>query len=301
MTGIEVPYFALITARSLLASSLWVAAPGCTASHENASPNGFAEQAAPNDGKGATCVGIARSESSVGLGLNHAHARCTACVESKALYASTVVTSFFSSAGWIVWGSVQLSVVGDPAWAAAISGPAKGKETSTESPFPPRLLGAQFGPTVKAAGRGEGDMFLSAKYVWPAVKNGIPVTFATPMTTAPFGLTAAIESSTRTVRVWKLATAVIFVLSPPLAASVAAPRTSLLPSQTVTNVGRARCIICVWVSPPRKNVVSALAFDAVSRLEIASITSAPGTATLLMNGGGGVWMFRSAQGIVLAR
>jgi hypothetical protein len=47
---------------------------------------------------------------------------------------------------------------------------------------------------------------------------------------------------------------------------VAAPSTSLLPIQMLTNVGATRCAISVCVSPPRKNVVSAFAPAAGSRL-----------------------------------
>ena len=92
------------------------------------------------------------------------------------------------------------------------------------------------------------------------------MTFATPITTAPRGFTAAIESNAAADRVWNKGTGVIFVVSPPLVALVAAPSTSLLPIQIDTNVGWARCIICVWVRPPRKNVVRVLEFDAGSRL-----------------------------------
>ena len=102
-------------------------------------------------------------------------------------------------------------------------------------------------------------------------------------------------SSNAPYRAWKFATDVILVLSPASGELVAAPRTSLLPIQIDTNVGCARSIICACVSPPRMNWVSVLAFEAVSRLLRMSITSAPGTAVLLMNGGGGLGMLRSAH------
>ncbi len=78
----------------------------------------------------------------------------------------------------------------------------------------------------------------------------------------------------------------IFVLSPPFGELVAAPSTSLFPIHTDTNVGCARRTICTCVRPPRMNCVRVFAFDAVSRLLYRSRTSAPGTAVLLMYGGG---------------
>src|SRR5882724_6874055 len=88
MFGIAEPYFALIARITCRAIMTCVALLGCTPSHENASPNGggLAEHALPNAGNGATCAGIARNESRVGLGLSHAQPRCAAMVESAALY-----------------------------------------------------------------------------------------------------------------------------------------------------------------------------------------------------------------------
>ena len=86
-------------------------------------------QGALNPGKNATCVGIRRSESSAGLGSTYVHPRAVACAEMYALYAVTVVVSFTSSAGWIVCGSLHVSVP-----PAAINAPPSGKGTSTESP-----------------------------------------------------------------------------------------------------------------------------------------------------------------------
>src|SRR6185437_8024636 len=99
MAGIAEPYFALIACITCRAMMMCVALLGCTPSHENASPNGLFAQgvgapAVVNAGNGATCVGMARSESRVALGLSHAQPRCAAMVESAALYASTAPTSF---------------------------------------------------------------------------------------------------------------------------------------------------------------------------------------------------------------
>src|SRR6185437_1323919 len=113
MAGIAEPYFALIACTTCLAMITCVALLACTPSHENASPNGLAEHgfgcpsAFVNAGNGATCVGIARSESRVGLGLSHAQPRCAAMVESAALYAKTAPTSFRSSAGTTIAATVS--------------------------------------------------------------------------------------------------------------------------------------------------------------------------------------------------
>src|SRR5882762_8099917 len=84
------------------------------------------------------------------------------------------------------------------------------------------------------------------------------------------------------------------VVSPPLVPLVAAPRTSLLPIQIEMNVGCALAAICTCVRPPRKNCVSEFAC-APTPLVYTSLTNAPGTAVLLMNGGGTGCGFRSAQ------
>src|SRR5258706_75238 len=130
----------------------------------------------------------------------------------------------------------------------------------------PVMIGAQLLSTVKSAGNAAPgtNPFLIAQYVAPREKNGISVTFATPITIAPRGPAAATASNAAVDRVWKLATDVILVVSPPLVALVAAPSTSLLPIQMETNVGWARAIICACVRPPRMNVVRTFAFDAVS-------------------------------------
>src|SRR6267378_8055736 len=107
MAGIAEPYFALIAPTTCLAMMTCDALLGCTPSHENASPNGLAEHALPKAGNGATCVGMARSESRVGLGLSHAHQRGAAIVESATLYARTAPTSFRSSAGTMIAATVS--------------------------------------------------------------------------------------------------------------------------------------------------------------------------------------------------
>src|SRR6266540_2800229 len=84
------------------------------------------------------------------------------------------------------------------------------------------------------------------------------------------------------------------VVSPPLVPLVAAPNTSLLPIQIEMNVGCAFAAICTCVSPPRKNCVSEFAC-APAPLVYTSLTRAPGTAVLLMNGGVTACVLRSAQ------
>src|SRR6266542_2550729 len=84
------------------------------------------------------------------------------------------------------------------------------------------------------------------------------------------------------------------VVSPPLVPLVDAPNTSLLPIQIEMNVGCAFAAICTCVSPPRKNCVSEFAC-APAPLVYTSLTRAPGTAVLLMNGGVTACVLRSAQ------
>ena len=61
-------YALLMASRSLLAMSRCVALLGCTASQENAVPNGLVMHGCPISGNGRTAAGSVRSESSVGLG-----------------------------------------------------------------------------------------------------------------------------------------------------------------------------------------------------------------------------------------
>src|SRR5436309_15364384 len=100
------------------------------------------------------------------------------------LYAATVDPSLANSAGWIVCVSVHVKVVAVPPRAVAMSASPNGNGTSTESPCPPSARGAQFGPTVKFPGNGEGGVFLIAKYVCPDDAYGIAVTFSTPISRA---------------------------------------------------------------------------------------------------------------------
>ena len=60
-------YELLIARTTCCAINRCADALGWNPSHENARPNGDAEQGAPKLGNGATCVGIARRESSVGF------------------------------------------------------------------------------------------------------------------------------------------------------------------------------------------------------------------------------------------
>ena len=108
------------------------------------------------------------------------------------------------------------------------------------------------------------------------------MTLATPMSTPPWALVRPIESSTARYSLAKVSVSVIRVESPAFVELVAAPRTSLFPSHTVTNVGSTFIIICVWVRVPRKNDVSTFAFVPVPKFVVPSNTSALGTAVLLM-------------------
>src|SRR2546427_8561257 len=71
------------------------------------------------------------------------------------------------------------------------------------------------------------------------------------MSTPPWALVRPIESSTARYSLAKVSVSVIRVESPAFVELVAAPRTSLFPSHTVTNVGSTFIIICVWVRVPR--------------------------------------------------
>src|SRR5882762_8589194 len=121
--GIVVVYAVLIASRSFCAINRCVAALGCTASHENAVPNGLALQGCPMSGKGRTAVGTVRSESSVTLGSRYTQPCAVACVEMNVLYAVTAVTSFTSSFGTTTAATVspQSRLRGAPSWAAPSS------------------------------------------------------------------------------------------------------------------------------------------------------------------------------------
>src|ERR1043166_5298988 len=107
----------------------------------------------------------------------------------NALYAATVVKSLTSSAGWTVCGSVQNSVSLAPACAAPISAAPNGNGTRIESPLPPRLLGAQFGPTAKVAGKGDDGC--------GSVQNSVSLApaCAAPISAAPNGNGTRIEAA----------------------------------------------------------------------------------------------------------
>src|SRR4051812_35837946 len=62
----------------------------------------------------------------------------------------------------------------------------------------------------------------------------------------------------------------------------AGPSTSLLPIQTVANVGFTSIAFCTIVSPPRMSSVKPLAAGPTAG--VGSADAAPGTATLLMIG-----------------
>src|SRR5205814_10414017 len=100
---------------------------------------------------------------------------------------------------------------------------------------------------------------------------------------APLALT---ESTMSAYAVWKVAIGVISVESPALTEFVAAPSTSLLPAHTLTNVGCAAIMACICVRPPSMSKVSA--FELVpgpGPFFNRSRASAPGTATMVRNGG----------------
>src|SRR5882672_5179995 len=147
--GIAVVYAALMASRSFCAINRCVAALGCTASHENAVPNGLALHSCPMRGNGRTAVGTVRSESSVPLGSRYAQPCAVACVEMNVLYAVTAVTSFTSSFGTTTAATVsaQSRLRGAPSWAAPSSAAPYGNGTSVESPRAPGMpvaIGAQF-------------------------------------------------------------------------------------------------------------------------------------------------------------
>ena len=83
--GMAEPYLALIAWTMWRAMTRCVDALGCTPSHVKANPNGAPEHAALKLGKGATCVGIKRSESSVGLGSRYAQFFAVAWLAKNAL------------------------------------------------------------------------------------------------------------------------------------------------------------------------------------------------------------------------
>src|SRR5205807_4820403 len=152
----------------------------------------------------------------------------------------------------------------------------------------PEAIGAQFELTVNAVGKVSApgtSLFFNAKYVAPLEKKGIAVTFATPIRMAPAAL-APTESTMSVYVVWNVAAGVINVESPALAELVAAPSTSLLPAHTLTNVGCAAIMAYICVRPPSMSNVSA--FELVpgpGPFFKRSKASAPGTATLVRNGG----------------
>ena len=55
------------------------------------------------------------------------------------------------------------------------------------------------------------------------------------------------ESRTNPYSVWNVPSGVISAGLPALVGSVAAPRTSVIPSSTLTNVGFARRMAWIWV------------------------------------------------------
>src|SRR5438874_849527 len=152
----------------------------------------------------------------------------------------------------------------------------------------PEAIGAQFELTVNAVGKVSAPgtpLFFNAKYVAPLEKKGIAVTFATPirMALAPLAPT---ESTISLYVACNVATGVISVESPALAELVAAPSTSLLPAHTLTNVGCAAIMACICVRPPSMSRVSAFELvPAPGPFFTRSRASAPGTATLVRNGG----------------
>src|SRR2546426_3645417 len=96
IAGIAVVYAALMASRSFCAMRRCVAALGCTASQENAVPNGggFALHGWPLRGNGRTAVGPRCSESSVGLGFRYAPPRAVPGPEMwglKAINAATLL------------------------------------------------------------------------------------------------------------------------------------------------------------------------------------------------------------------
>src|SRR6266571_408234 len=209
------------------------------------------------------------------------------------LYSSCSRAKNATSGGSITGAAVQSSVVGVPVWAVASKPNPYGKLTITVSP----RGGAQFAATVNGAGA-NAPLAQRPYQVVPREKNGSTTLLArcpspTAMRTA-LAPVASIESSTWAYSVRNAAVSVASVVSP----ASAAPSRSLLPSQTLTNVGRASIMACVWVRAP--SISRVRRFELVpgaGKFSKPSITSAPGTATLVRNGG--MFGLRSAQVVLV--
>src|SRR6184192_2622759 len=187
-----------------------------------------------------------------------------------ALYAACSRARNAASTAWTTGGAVQSRVVGVPPCACARSTPNPyAKLTSTASP------------------PGEAQFPATVNHVEPREKCGgttllLKCPNPTAMSSAPCAPAASMESSTSEYCTRKAAVSVASVVSP----AWAAPRRSLFPSQTLTKVGCAAIMACVWVRPPSISSVRAFEFvPGVGKFEMPSITSAPGTATLVKKGG----------------
>src|SRR5438552_381943 len=188
---------------------------------------------------------------------------------------------------WTMLSQLTPTVAKGLARANARTAAPEGNGTNTESP----CGGAQLGDTRKLTGKRRlalsGPAMLSVpaftlKNFDPLEKYGISVTLATPISTPPWALVSAIESSTCRYCALNTRVSVMRVESPAFVELVAAPSTSLFPNHTVTNVGSTFISICVWVRVPRKNDVRAFAFVPGPKFVVPSNTSALGTAVLLM-------------------
>src|SRR6266550_3126247 len=199
-----------------------------------------------------------------------------------ALYAACSRAKNASSTASPTGGAVQSRVVGVPPCARASRPNPYAKLTSTASP-PGE---AQFAATVNGAGE-NAPLPATLNHVDPREKCGSTTLLLrcpkpTAMSSAPCAPAASMESSTSEYCRRNAAVSVASVVSP----ARAAPRRSLFPSQTLTNVGCAAIMACVWVRPPSISSVNAFEFvPGVGKLEMPSITSAPGTATLVRKGG----------------
>src|SRR5436190_16563413 len=199
-----------------------------------------------------------------------------------ALYAACSRARKAVSTASTTGGAVQSSVVGVPACACARRLNPYAKLTNTASP-PGE---AQFPATVNGAGA-NAPLAATLNHVEPREKCGgttllLRCPNPTAMSSAPCAPVASMASSTSEYCTRKAAVSVASVVSP----ARAAPRRSLFPSHTLTNVGCAAIMACVWVRPPSISNVRAFEFvPGVGKFEMPSITSAPGTATLVKKGG----------------
>src|SRR5438094_8483848 len=191
-----------------------------------------------------------------------------------ALYAACSRARKAVSTPWTTGGAVQSRVVGVPPCACARRLNPYAKLTSTASPAGE----AQSPATVNGAGA-NAPLAATLNHVEPREKCGgttllLRCPNPTAMSSAPCAPAASMESSTSEYCTRKAAVSVASGVSP----AWAAPRTTVFPSHTLTNVGCAAILACVCVPPQRTRNVRAFEFvPGVEQVEMPSITSSPGT------------------------